>query len=102
MGLGRGLAMGTFGSARAKTDPPPPAPGATIPEAILACFARAILRALRYIHSNHRVHRDLKPANILLGLDGTVKVCGRFGVGVQWLFEGPITGQTAYFRYNPI
>ncbi|XP_018431419.1 PREDICTED: serine/threonine-protein kinase 36-like, partial [Nanorana parkeri] len=34
-----------------------------------------LVSALYYLHSHRILHRDMKPQNILLGKDGTVKLC---------------------------
>ena len=33
------------------------------------------MQALPYLHSHRVMHRDMKPQNILVGANGTVKLC---------------------------
>ena len=47
----------------------------TLPEAEVQKIARQLVRALHYLHSNRIIHRDMKPQNILIGRNGTVKLC---------------------------
>eukprot|EP01063_Lacrimia_lanifica_P027913 TRINITY_DN3988_c0_g1_i1.p1 TRINITY_DN3988_c0_g1~~TRINITY_DN3988_c0_g1_i1.p1 ORF type:complete len:384 (+),score=141.32 TRINITY_DN3988_c0_g1_i1:139-1290(+) len=51
-----------------------------VPEDILACVTKMVLKGLDYLHCSTRlVHRDLKPSNLLFNNDGTVKITD-FGV----------------------
>ena len=48
----------------------------------IAYFAREILQALAYMHSQNKIHRDIKTDNVLLTNDGHVKL-GDFGYTAQ-------------------
>ena len=47
----------------------------TLPESEVQRIAKQLVRALHYLHSNRIIHRDMKPQNILVGRNGTVKLC---------------------------
>eukprot|EP00754_Rhynchopus_humris_P018270 Rhum_TRINITY_DN14598_c20_g1::Rhum_TRINITY_DN14598_c20_g1_i1::g.100932::m.100932/K06228/FU; fused len=46
-----------------------------LPEHIVQKIAKELTQALYYLHSNRIIHRDMKPQNILIGRNGTVKLC---------------------------
>lgn len=46
-----------------------------LPEECVARIGKQLVRALHYLHSNGVIHRDMKPQNILIGANGTVKLC---------------------------
>jgi fused-like protein len=46
-----------------------------LPEKEVAKIAKQLVRALFYLHSNRIIHRDMKPQNILIGSDGSIKLC---------------------------
>jgi p21-activated kinase 1 len=51
-------------------------------ECHIAYFAREVLTALHYMHSQKKIHRDIKTDNVLVHEDGTVKLTD-FGYTVQ-------------------
>lgn len=54
--------------------------GDVIPEKVMGVIAVSVLRGLDYLYETHSVmHRDVKPSNILVGFDGSIRVCD-FGV----------------------
>ena len=46
-----------------------------LPEAEVSNIARQLVKALNYLHSQKVIHRDMKPQNVLIGANGTVKLC---------------------------
>lgn len=42
---------------------------------IITYIMHEILVGLHQLHAAHITHRDLKPGNILVGHDGSVKIC---------------------------
>ncbi|XP_053550788.1 serine/threonine-protein kinase 36 [Bombina bombina] len=44
-------------------------------EELVRDISAQLVSALYYLHSHRILHRDMKPQNILLGKDGTVKLC---------------------------
>ena len=46
-----------------------------LPEAEVSNIARQLVKALNYLHSQKVIHRDMKPQNVLIGSNGTVKLC---------------------------
>lgn len=47
----------------------------SLPEDEVRSIAKQLVRALLYLHSKRIIHRDMKPQNILVGRNGTVKLC---------------------------
>ncbi|KAL0028453.1 hypothetical protein WJX77_007542 [Trebouxia sp. C0004] len=60
-------------------------------EATIAFVLCETVKALEYLHGEHRIHRDMKAANILLSAQGDVKISD-FGV------SGQLTGTLGYRR----
>ncbi len=60
-------------------------------EATIAYVLCETVKALEYLHGEHRIHRDMKAANILLSAEGEVKISD-FGV------SGQLTGTLGYRR----
>ncbi|OHT05926.1 STE family protein kinase [Tritrichomonas foetus] len=56
-------------------------------EAHIAYFAREVLIALDYMHSQRKIHRDIKTDNVLITSDGNVKLAD-FGYAAQLFNEG--------------
>ncbi|OHS97467.1 AGC family protein kinase [Tritrichomonas foetus] len=46
-----------------------------LPESALKPIAAQLVSALCHLHKSHIIHRDLKPQNILVGANGSIKVC---------------------------
>jgi len=61
--------------------------GGRIGEKVLGKVAEGSLDGLTYLYSKKIIHRDIKPSNILLGRDGTVKLCD-FGVSGEFGTRG--------------
>eukprot|EP01114_Cavostelium_apophysatum_P015206 TRINITY_DN40_c0_g1_i4.p1 TRINITY_DN40_c0_g1~~TRINITY_DN40_c0_g1_i4.p1 ORF type:complete len:969 (+),score=273.85 TRINITY_DN40_c0_g1_i4:1053-3959(+) len=53
-----------------------------MPEPIIAFVCAETLKALSYVHANHRIHRDIKSDNILIGGHGHIKLAD-FGNAIQ-------------------
>ncbi|KAM4698716.1 serine/threonine-protein kinase 36 [Rhinophrynus dorsalis] len=47
----------------------------SLSEELVRAVSAQLVSALYYLHSHRILHRDMKPQNILLGKDGTVKLC---------------------------
>ncbi|KAM3916044.1 serine/threonine-protein kinase 36 [Leptodactylus fuscus] len=47
----------------------------SLSEELVRDVSAQLVSALYYLHSHRILHRDMKPQNILLGKDGTVKLC---------------------------
>jgi hypothetical protein len=56
--------------------------GVRMTETQMAFCARETLRALAFIHSQHRIHRDIKSDNMLVGSYGSIKLAD-FGYSAQ-------------------
>lgn len=55
-------------------------------ESQIAYICEMSLKALAFLHNDHRIHRDIKSDNFLLGMDGQVKLAD-FGFAAQLTSE---------------
>ena len=62
-------------------------------------WAKQLLRACDYIHTNRILHRDIKPANIFIGRDGTLKI-GDFGLARAYTPGQHLTGLVVSLWYR--
>ncbi len=53
--------------------------GASLPLPEIVTYTAQVAAALQFAHSRRLIHRDVKPENILLGADGTIRLCD-FGI----------------------
>ncbi|KAG8374597.1 hypothetical protein BUALT_Bualt10G0011900 [Buddleja alternifolia] len=53
-----------------------------LPEHVISCIVRSVLKGLEYLHGIQVVHRDIKPSNLLVNLRGHVKIAD---FGVSWV-----------------
>lgn len=58
-------------------------PDIDFPEPHIAFVCREMLKALSFLHRNHRLHRDIKSDNVLVSTAGEVKI------GASWVLRGP-------------
>jgi len=102
-----------MGGSASLSSPPPSlssasgAAAGSVAEATVLAPARlrallvGVARGMEFIHSRSIIHRDLKPSNILVGADGTTKICD-FGIArhvASKAAAATMTGQQGSPRY---
>jgi serine/threonine protein kinase len=72
-----------------------------VPESVVVSLVSNIARGLETIHASGLIHRDVKPGNVLLGRDGSVKVCD-FGLARNVKKATKFTDEVCTRWYKPI
>lgn len=71
------------------------------PEIVCRIFYQAC-RAVQHMHAQHVTHRDLKIENLLIGSDGSIKLCD-FGSATTVMFQPDVSwsaGQRSMLEDN--